>query len=968
MDQKPATIETAVSSALGDRRATILIVEDSPVQAELLRRALEAAGYQVIAAGNGAEGLAMAKANHPAAVVSDINMPVMDGYAVCHAIRGDDALKNTPVILLTMLSDPLDVIHGLNAGADAYLTKPYNSPSLMARLASLLAYPQAPPPATERRKVEVRLAGATHLVDADGPRMLNLLISTYENAVLQNRELTATQQALDDLNEHLEQKVLEQTAALQDSERRYHGVFTKARDGIVLIDAETGLVADCNPEFERQSGRPLAQLKGLHIWELRPPELQERARAKFDEIKGNKGGSSYELPLQRPDGTIVPIEFMSTRLRLGELAYLHSTCRDITERVLAEQTIRDEKIFSNMLVASLPDVFFLLDSTGRFVRWNEKLQDLLGLSDAEMSRTNAVAVIHETDRPLISQKIQDAFAQGRATAEARLVTKAGPQDHVLSASRIETTQGIYLIGIGMNITERKRAQIQIQESEAKLRGIFEAVVDGIAVVDPETQAIQETNKAFREMLGYGPEEILALRIPDLYPPEAVGNVLAQFERQKKGELKTAADLPVRRKDGSVFFADVSAALALLVNKPELVGVFHDISERKRTENQLKRLNWALRALGQGNSALVHAGTEKQLFQACCDSIADAEGYPLAWIGLTRDDAAHSIDIVASAGEARKYLEDFVVSWADEPRGQGPTGAAIRSNAMQVNNNLAESATYAPWIENAHSNRLASCIALPIRINGAAIGTLTVYGRERDVFGQAEVTLFEEFAADIGYGIASRRTLVAYEAGLVQREQATLKLRAAFESLIAVLAATVERRDPYTAGHQRRVAELSLAIAHALGLDPTRTEGLHFAATIHDIGKIYVPAEILARPGKLLPLEFEMIKEHAQVGFELVKDVEFPWSVADMIRQHHERLDGSGYPQGLKGDQILLEARILAVADIVEAMSSHRPYRAGLGLDAALAQIRQEAGTKLDANVVDACERVFREQGFSFSKQ
>jgi len=204
-------------------------------------------------------------------------------------------------------------------------------------------------------------------------------------------------------------------------------------------------------------------------------------------------------------------------------------------------------------------------------------------------------------------------------------------------------------------------------------------------------------------------------------------------------------------------------------------------------------------------------------------------------------------------------------------------------------------------------------------------------------------------------------------GLLDSEMAARKLRAAFESLIAVLAATVERRDPYTAGHQRRVAELAAAIAHTLELDAARIEGLHFAATIHDIGKIYVPAEILARPGKLSPTEFELIKSHAQVGFEIVKDVEFPWQVADMIHQHHERLDGSGYPQGLKGDQILLESRILAVADVVEAMSSHRPYRPGLGIDAALAQIKQEVGTKLDAQVVDACERVFREQGFSFSK-
>jgi putative two-component system response regulator len=156
----------------------------------------------------------MAKAKHPAAVVSDINMPVMDGYVMCRAIRGEESLKDIPVMLLTMLSDPRDVIRGLNAGADAYLTKPYNIPSLVSRIAALQAYPPIPPPPVERRKVQVRLEGETYLVDAHGPRILNLLISTYENAVLQNRELTATQQALSDLNEHLEQRVSDQTAAL----------------------------------------------------------------------------------------------------------------------------------------------------------------------------------------------------------------------------------------------------------------------------------------------------------------------------------------------------------------------------------------------------------------------------------------------------------------------------------------------------------------------------------------------------------------------------------------------------------------------------------------------------------------------------------------------------------------------------------------------------------------------------------
>jgi putative nucleotidyltransferase with HDIG domain len=194
-----------------------------------------------------------------------------------------------------------------------------------------------------------------------------------------------------------------------------------------------------------------------------------------------------------------------------------------------------------------------------------------------------------------------------------------------------------------------------------------------------------------------------------------------------------------------------------------------------------------------------------------------------------------------------------------------------------------------------------------------------------------------------------------------------RLRDALISTIGAIALMVEKRDPYTAGHQQRVATLCVAIGAELGLSAHVIEGLRLGATIHDIGKIYVPAEILSRPGKLTEAEFGIIKSHPQVGYDIVKEIKFPWPIKDMILQHHERQDGSGYPQGLRGDAIRIEARIIAVADMIEAMSSHRPYREGLGLAAALAQVRQEAGTLLDAQVVQACECVFAERGFIFEK-
>jgi PAS domain S-box-containing protein len=202
--------------------------------------------------------------------------------------------------------------------------------------------------------------------------------------------------------------------------------------------------------------------------------------------------------------------------------------------------------------------------------------------------------------------------------------------------------------------------------------------------------------------------------------------------------------------------------------------------------------------------------------------------------------------------------------------------------------------------------------------------------------------------------------------IVTQLRHTERLRRSLEDSIKAIASTVEMRDPYTAGHQRRVGQLAAAIAQELGLSQETTRGIELAASIHDLGKVSIPAEILVKPGKLINLELMLIRTHAQAGFEILKDIEFPWPIASMVLQHHERQDGSGYPQGLKGEQILLESRILAVADVVEAMASHRPYRAALGIDVALQEIERGRSTTYDAAVVDACLRLFAGKRFAFS--
>ncbi len=219
-------------------------------------------------------------------------------------------------------------------------------------------------------------------------------------------------------------------------------------------------------------------------------------------------------------------------------------------------------------------------------------------------------------------------------------------------------------------------------------------------------------------------------------------------------------------------------------------------------------------------------------------------------------------------------------------------------------------------------------------------------------------------------IENRRYLQNLETKVRERTQDLLTtvndLQKSITGTINLVASTVEIRDPYTAGHQQRVSKLAAAIAGELGLPRPQTEGIRMAGLVHDVGKIFIPAEILSKPGKISAIEFAIVKSHAQLGYQLLEPIDFPWPIADIVHQHHERIDGSGYPQGLSKAEIILEARILAVADVVEAIASHRPYRPALGIDKALEEIEAQAGVLYDPRVVEACLILFKGKDFGLA--
>jgi PAS domain S-box-containing protein/putative nucleotidyltransferase with HDIG domain len=269
------------------------------------------------------------------------------------------------------------------------------------------------------------------------------------------------------------------------------------------------------------------------------------------------------------------------------------------------------------------------------------------------------------------------------------------------------------------------------------------------------------------------------------------------------------------------------------------------------------------------------------------------------------------------------------------------------------------------VEPAERERLSGLIERWMR--GESTGAVTVAALRKDG------TRFTLGAHPVLGSYSGRPALIVVAQDVTEKVRAEEEIRRYVERLeqtmrgtIGVITTIGELRDPYTHGHERRVGELAAAMAAEMGLDGHRVEGMRIGGYLHDVGKIGVPAEILAKPGRLSQPEFELIKEHAQKSYEILRNVPFPWPIAQAAWQHHERLDGSGYPRGLRGDEISLEARILAVADTVEAMASHRPYRPALGIEAALAEIEKNRGITYDADAVDACLRLFRSKGYVLS--
>ncbi len=372
------------------------------------------------------------------------------------------------------------------------------------------------------------------------------------------------------------------------------------------------------------------------------------------------------------------------------------------------------------------------------------------------------------------------------------------------------------------------------------------------------------------------------------------------------------------------------------------------TERRLPWRAIKEPEW--RAVLASNAALARTDTEDALLTEICQSAVEAGGYLLAWYGREVVNGAVRILAIASAGTSQDYLDDLRLTWEKEAANFSRAGLANDSYEPVFTNDVFADELFAPWRDRAREFGIRSLVSIPVCVSGEVDGFLTIYSSDADVFDSTATSILSTLCQHIGLGLDKYR--------------AAARINDALEGTIRVLTRALEARDPYTAGHQSGVAAFAEQIAVRLGLDDDDVQGIRLAALIHDIGKIGVPTELLVKPGKLRPAEMNLIREHALIGEEVLSTIDFPWPIADMVAQHHERCDGSGYPRGLMGADTLLGSRIISVADVTEAMSRQRPYRASLGLAATVEYLQAGRGTLFDNDVVDVALTLIEDGSFT----
>ena len=512
-------------------------------------------------------------------------------------------------------------------------------------------------------------------------------------------------------------------------------------------------------------------------------------------------------------------------------------------------------------------------------------------------------------------------------------------------------------------TAARSARVEAEERHAFSEAVLDTIQDRIWVFTADCR-IRRANAAGWRMLGHSPRPG---HEPDLaeagWPEEGRALLRENVARVAATGEPVTGRVGLRRGARDLVF-DYSNRLLVdpATGQRDVLSVAWEVTEQVAAEAALARKNRILTAVVNGMLAISGHHDRTSIARAVTSALVQEAGFALAWIGEVDDGDVHSLRLLACCGTLADRLPPIVESIRTRDDIASPTQQAIHTGEPSLWNDLNTRPDLA-WATGmfGHDREIRSAIVVPMRFSGRVFATLSLYGHDA-AFDLEELRPIEAFCGQLGLALAAIDSLVRYEESEVGRLAAVSRVKEALIETVGALATVVEVRDPYTAGHQRKVATLAVAIAEAKGWPAERVEGVRIGALLHDIGKIAIPAELLTKPGRLTAEEFALIKTHAARGGELLRNIRFDWPILAMVTQHHERLDGSGYPLGLKDGEIAEEAKVLAVADITEAMLAYRPYRPAINFDTVFGELDRGRGRLYDPEATDIALRLIRERG------
>jgi len=748
-----------------------------------------------------------------------------------------------------------------------------------------------------------------------------------------------------------ELKILREEAAnLRDAVTLYRGMAQSSPVGIYfLVEGKFRFV---NTQFEISTGYRADELIGRDSLVIIHPEDREMVRTNVLNMLMGKRLTPYEFRLIRKDGRICWILGTVTSVSFQGEQTVHGSYIDITEQKEAQRRMMEMETLEASILDALPVAVLELRER-RIVFANRAVKNVFGWKPNELvGRSTRVLFHNDADYEKIAQLFYPALERQRIFSEEFPCRHRSGRGILcfVSTSRIgETLQEKHIVASFEDITERKRTVEALKESEQLLRSITAGSPIAAFVIGQDHRVLY-WNRALEEMSGIPAAAMIGTNhhwrafyekqrpcLADLLVDQAFQDIPIWYATKY-----IASRLIEEAYEATDFFSALGSdgkwlrftAAVIRNSAGYLVGAMEtleDITDHKNAEEALKRSEERLRAILEGSptpSFVIDRGHRVIGWNRAIEELT----------GVRSDQVINTGDHAKIFyGEKRPTVADLQVD-----------GAADLMTEIRK------------WYGDSYrpSELLAEAYE--------ATGPFTFPGKEQRWLHFTSAAIRND-KGDLLGAIETMMDISPLKKAEDNLRENIERLRKVMAGVIRAMDTIVEMRDPYTAGHQHQVARLASAIAVEMNLPGETIEAIYVSASMHDIGKIYVPAEILSKPGHISEIEKEIIHMHPQVGYDVLKTIDFPWPIAEIVLQHHERLDGSGYPRGLKNGDILIEARILGLADVVESIGSHRPYRPTLGIERALNEIRKNRGILYDSAVVDVCLAIFEGKRFRFEE-